>query len=44
VTLREEGTGCTTGALDQGWDGTVVQQTAHGACGYRWWPRLLGGG
>jgi hypothetical protein len=41
VTLREEGTGCTTGALDQGWDGTVVQQSAADACTFRWWPRLL---
>lgn len=32
---------CTTGAVDQGWDGTVVQQTAAGACAYRAWHGLL---
>jgi hypothetical protein len=41
VTLRESGTDCTTGALDQGWDGTVVQQSGTNACTVRWWPRLL---
>lgn len=41
VVLHEEGTGCTTGAVDQGWDGTVVQQSGHDVCRYRWWPRLL---
>ncbi len=44
VILRENATGCTTGALDQGWDGTVVQQSGEDACTYRWWPRLLAGG
>jgi len=44
VTLREDATGCTTGVLDQGWDGTVVQQSGKDACTYRWWPRLLAGG
>jgi hypothetical protein len=44
VTLRESGSGCTTGALDQGWDGTLVQQSGHDACTFRWWPRLLAGG
>ena len=44
VTLREDGTACTTGALDQGWDGTVVQQSGHDPCTFRWWPGLLGGG
>ncbi len=44
VTLRESGSGCTTGAVDQGWDGTVVQQSGHDACTFRWWPRLLAGG
>jgi hypothetical protein len=44
VVLHGDGTPCTTGAVDQGWDGTVVQQTAQGSCTYRWWPRLLGGG
>ena len=42
VTLREDAAGCTTGALDQGWDGTVVQQSGKDACAFRWWPRLLG--
>jgi hypothetical protein len=32
---------CTTGLVDQGWDGTVVQQATAGACTYRFWPRLL---
>jgi hypothetical protein len=42
VTISEaSGGGCTTGALDQGWDGTVVQQSARDACAYRAWPRLL---
>jgi hypothetical protein len=41
VTLRSGGTGCTTGNVDQGWDGTVVQQLGKNACTYRWWPRLL---
>lgn len=44
VTLREDATGCTTGALDHGWDGTVVQQSGKDACTYRAWPRLLAGG
>jgi hypothetical protein len=43
VTLREEGSGCTTGVVDQGWDGTVVQQSGNDPCTYRWWPRLLAG-
>jgi hypothetical protein len=42
VTLREDAAGCTTGALDQGWDGTVVQQSGTDACAFRWWPGLLG--
>jgi hypothetical protein len=42
VALREEGGACTTGIVDQGWDGTVVQQSARDACTYRWWPGLLG--
>lgn len=41
VVLREPGGACTTGAVDQGWDGTVVQQSARDACVYRWWPGLL---
>jgi hypothetical protein len=43
VTFHEGGTGCTTGALDQGWDGTVVQQSGKDSCTVRWWPRLLAG-
>jgi hypothetical protein len=43
IVLHEDGAGCTTGAVDQGWDGTVVQQSGHDACRYRWWPRLLAG-
>jgi hypothetical protein len=35
--------GCTTGSLDQGWDGTVVQQSQRDGCRFRWWPRLLAG-
>ncbi len=41
VTFTESATGCTTGSLDQGWDGTVVQQSGADACTVRWWPRLL---
>jgi hypothetical protein len=43
IVLHEDGAGCTTGEVDQGWDGTVVQQSGHDACRYRWWPRLLAG-
>jgi hypothetical protein len=42
VALREEGGACSTAIVDQGWDGTVVQQSARDACTYRWWPGLLG--
>jgi hypothetical protein len=42
LTFREDATGCTSGAIDQGWDGTVVQQSGKDRCRYRWWPRLLG--
>jgi hypothetical protein len=42
VVLREEGRGCLTRVADQGWDGTVVQQSSADACLYRWWPGLLG--
>jgi hypothetical protein len=41
VTLAGGGP-CTTGAVDQGWDGTVVEQRAHGTCRYRFWPGMLG--
>lgn len=43
LVLREEGTACTGGVVDQGWDGTVVQQSGRDACTYRWWPGLLAG-
>jgi hypothetical protein len=43
IAFREEGGACTTATLDQGWDGTVVQQSARDGCSYRWWPRLLAG-
>lgn len=41
VVLQEQGSACTGGAVDQGWDGTVVQQSGKDACTYRWWPGLL---
>jgi hypothetical protein len=41
VILAGEGRACTTGVLDQGWDGTVVQQREQYACAWRFWPRLL---
>ncbi len=44
ITIRESAQGCTTGALDQGWDGTVVQQSGKDACTFRWWPGLLARG
>jgi hypothetical protein len=44
LTFRRDGNACVTGSIDQGWDGTVVQQTSSGACGWRWWPGLLAGG
>lgn len=44
VVLHGDGAACSTGAVDQGWDGTVVQQSAAGACTYRFWPRLLAKG
>jgi hypothetical protein len=43
IVLREAGSGCTAGAVDQGWDGTVIQQSGRDACTYRWWPALLDG-
>jgi hypothetical protein len=43
LTFRRDGNACVTGAIDQGWDGTVVQQDAIGACGWRTWPGLLAG-
>jgi hypothetical protein len=36
------GGACTTGAIDQGWDGTVIRQAGAGACEWTFWPRLLG--
>ncbi|BDG05349.1 hypothetical protein [Anaeromyxobacter oryzae] len=41
VALHGDGRSCSTGSVDQGWDGTVVQQEAAGACTYRFWPGLL---
>jgi hypothetical protein len=32
---------CSPGTVDQGWDGTVVQQLAPGHCFYVLWPRML---
>ncbi|WP_242346279.1 hypothetical protein [Anaeromyxobacter terrae] len=43
VVLHEDASGCTTRVADQGWDGTVVQQSGREACTYRWWPGLLAG-
>ena len=42
VILAGAGRACTTGVVDQGWDGTVVQQRGHLACAWRFWPGLLG--
>ena len=44
LTFRRDGNACVTGFIDQGWDGTVVQQNGLDACGWRAWPRLLAGG
>jgi hypothetical protein len=44
LTFRRDGNACVTGSIDQGWDGTVVQQASSGACGWRSWPGLLAGG
>jgi hypothetical protein len=41
VTLVGAGDACETGVVDQGWDGTVVQQRARSACAWRFWPGLL---
>lgn len=41
VLRPEEASACTTGVVDQGWDGTVVQQVARDACRWRFWPGLL---
>ena len=43
LTFTRDGNACVTGVIDQGWDGTVVQQTGTGACGWRFWPGLLAG-
>lgn len=43
VVLHEDASGCATGVADQGWDGTVVQQSGKDPCTYRWWPGLLAG-
>ena len=42
VTLSGDGGSCATGGVDQGWDGTVVQQ-GRNRCSWRIWPRLLAG-
>jgi hypothetical protein len=41
VTLRDPGGSCRAAAVDQGWDGTVVQASGPEPCSWRWWPRLL---
>jgi hypothetical protein len=41
VTLQGAGSTCTTGEVDQGWDGTVVQERAQAGCAWRFWPGLL---
>jgi hypothetical protein len=41
VRLRGDGSACAGGAVDQGWDGTVVQERAKDGCVYRFWPGLL---
>jgi hypothetical protein len=43
VTLSGDGGSCATGAVDQGWDGTLVQQ-GRDRCTWRIWPRVLAGG
>lgn len=43
LTLKGDGGSCATGSVDQGWDGTVVQQGARDRCAWRFWPRLLAG-
>ena len=44
VTLKGDGGACTTSIVDQGWDGTVIQESARDHCAWRFWPRLLAGG
>jgi hypothetical protein len=39
VTLPADAGSC--GGVDQGWDGSVIQQRGLGACRYRLWPALL---
>lgn len=48
VAFREGDASCTTGTIDEAWDGTVVQQSARDGCSgtsctcsHRWWPGLL---
>lgn len=43
LTFREDARDCSPRWIDQGWDGTVVQQSGRDPCAYRWWPGLLGG-
>jgi hypothetical protein len=48
VVFHEGDAPCTTGSIDEAWDGTVVQQSARDGCSgatctcsHRWWPGLL---
>ncbi|HEX9243976.1 MAG TPA: hypothetical protein VF875_16145 [Anaeromyxobacter sp.] len=41
VTIKGDGGSCSTAAVDQGWDGTLVQQGARDRCSWRIWPKLL---
>jgi hypothetical protein len=50
ITLREGSGACTGGAVEQGWDGTLIKQSARDACAgsacsctVHAWPRLLAG-
>jgi hypothetical protein len=43
LTFRWDMPSCVTGSIDQGWDGTVVEQLASSACKWRVWPGLLAG-
>ena len=43
VAIRIDPGACIAGAINQGWDGTVVAQDAAGACTYHWWTGLLAG-
>jgi hypothetical protein len=50
ITMREGGSACAGGAVEQGWDGTLMKQSARDACAgstcrctLHAWPRLLAG-